>query len=841
MNKRHVLNLQELNRKDIPLVGGKAAVLGELLASGFPVPPGFVVTTLAYDLFVSRNHLDEVIERALKERPVDGEAIRKAFLSAPIPEEVAQAIRAAYQTMGSGSVAVRSTATAEDMPHAAFAGQHETFLNVVGVDAVVEAVRRCWVSLWDDRAIAYREKMGIDHRMAKMAVIVQRMVPAEASGVMFTANPITGARDEVVIGVNVGLGEAVVSGLVTPDHYVLRKTSFGWRIVERRLGRREVVVKPKADGGVEEIKTSNVTQPVVSDDILKKLADLGVKIQSYFGRPQDIEWALANGEIFILQARPITTLPEPMPRVGKLNSMLIRTLAEIIPERPYPLDMVWIETIFSNAVGKIARYFGIKVPALEQIFVEEDGIAVKVRPDFSIRPSWGVLLAPFRLIWLALRYDSAKWESDPLLSEIQARVDSLKKRDPEGSTWEELLDTVHEALSIPSLAGEIRKRYLPRALISAGIISLSLRTLRRRHLLSTLLFTCINTKVTEANAELEKLAEMVRKNPELMELFRKYEPKQLISVLEKTPAGQEFLSEFEAFLEKYGHREARGSALISHGTWKEEPEVVLGIVASLATSEVKHSSCARFREALDQVLTHPLLRLRPFRSTFLSVLEEARQLHRLREDGRFYAMMPIPILRRALLTMGKRLVEAGVLEVPQDIFYLKLSEIEQIKKWPLSEDTAEELRALVSRRKEKWASLKDKPFIDPRLLYVQDTSEDAQRALLVGIPGSPGVAEGYARIIRDSSEFHKLRPGDVLVAPYTTPAWTPLFRLAVAVVVDTGGPLSHAAIVAREYGIPAVMGAGVATKVLKDGQYIRVDGNRGLVFSVETEREEVSK
>ncbi|WP_240911806.1 PEP-utilizing enzyme [Thermococcus sp. M36] len=191
--------------------------------------------------------------------------------------------------------------------------------------------------------------------------------------------------------------------------------------------------------------------------------------------------------------------------------------------------------------------------------------------------------------------------------------------------------------------------------------------------------------------------------------------------------------------------------------------------------------------------------------------------------------------------MGKRLVDAGVLEVPQDIFYLKLSEIEQIKKWPLSDDTAEKLRALVSRRKEKWENLKDKPFIDPRLLYVQDTSEDAQRALLVGIPGSPGVAEGPARIIRDSSEFHKLRPGDVLVAPYTTPAWTPLFRLAVAVVVDTGGPLSHAAIVAREYGIPAVMGTGVATKVLKDGQYIRVDGNRGLVFSVEIEREEVSK
>lgn len=231
-----VLPLDELAGSDLAVAGGKGANLGELIRVGLPVPPGFVVTTASYDRFVAHNHLGEIIARALREEPISGATIRGAFEGAPIPPEVERDVVAAYAQLVRGPVAVRSSATAEDLPGAAFAGQQDTYLNIVGTEALLDAVRRCWASLWTDRAIAYRERQEIDQQTVKLAVVVQHMIPAEAAGVMFTANPITGARDEIVIDASPGLGKAVVSGLVTPDRFVLDKRSS--RVKERRPGRQ---------------------------------------------------------------------------------------------------------------------------------------------------------------------------------------------------------------------------------------------------------------------------------------------------------------------------------------------------------------------------------------------------------------------------------------------------------------------------------------------------------------------------------------------------------------------------------------------------------------------------
>src|SRR5215207_8907280 len=417
--------LEQLGRDDLGGAGGKGANLGELFRAGFPVPDGFVVTTEAYDGFVAHNGLRKTIARAFREDQGGGGMIRDAFEEAVIPPGIERAIIAAYRALGRGAVAVRSSATAEDLPEAAFAGQQDTFLNVIGEQALLDAVRRCWASLWTDRAIAYRNRQKIDQQTVKLAVVVQRMVPAEIAGVLFTANPVTGARDEVIIDASPGLGEAIVSGLVTPDHFVLRKRRWGWSIAERRPGRREVIVQARSGGSTEHMDGSaDIDVPVLPARALRRLARLGVAIERHFERPQDVEWAWASGELFILQARPITALPEPTPRPSKQQQRMAGTVAEMLPVRPYTLEVTtWGFPLLHSAMfGPVFAVVGLRFPSFQQLFDEEDGVVVRFRGGGLPRPTPGILLAPVRLLRLARRYDVAPWHADPLLAEAQSRA-----------------------------------------------------------------------------------------------------------------------------------------------------------------------------------------------------------------------------------------------------------------------------------------------------------------------------------------------------------------------------------------------------------------------------------
>jgi rifampicin phosphotransferase len=831
-----VLPLHELGRRDLAVAGGKGANLGELVRAGFPVPPGFVVTTAAYDRFVADNRLGETIARALREERGSGAAIRDAFAGAPIPPEVARDILAAYHRLGQGPVAVRSSATAEDLPQAAFAGQQDTFLNVVGSEALLDAVRRCWASLWSERAIAYRERQGPDQQTVKLAVVVQRLVAAEMAGVLFTANPVTGARDEIVVDASPGLGEAVVSGLVTPNHYVLRKGPSGWRIVKRRPGRREVVVQPRAAGGTEHVAPDTAAAPrpamtgyPLRGSALRRLARLAAAIERHFGGPQDIEWAWAGGKLFIVQARPITALPGPLPRPSRLARVMASLVAEMLPARPYPLEVTtWGPgLVISALLGPMARMCGLALRA-DRLFVEEDGVIVRLTGRLPIRPTPGILLAPLRIVRQARRYDPVHWRADQLLPEAQARARGLEARDPRALAWAELLATVRAALAIPPLLGEVRLRYVPGAALAVGRLRVALGLLGRADRFGALL-SGVETKTLETNRALEALAARIQSDSTLADAFARHEPGELWAVLEAQPSGRAWLAELRAFLDRYGHREAGGTMLVSQSTWKDAPEVVLGILKGLALAETRPpTKRPAWAAARDELLAHPLLRLSPLRSAFLKLLAQARCFPQLREDTRFYATLILPVLRRTLLELGRRLAAAGILDAPEDVFHLTLGELERVDgTWPPPRQLAGELRALVRRRKERRAALEGTPLVDPRLLR---WAEPASGALLRGTPGSPGVAEGPVRVVRDASEFGRLRPGEVLVAPYTNPAWTPLFQQAVAVVVDSGGAMSHAAIVAREYGIPAVMGTGDGTRRLVDGARVRVDGTRGLVF-----------
>jgi rifampicin phosphotransferase len=583
-----VMPLQDVGRSGLAVVGGKGANLGELVRAGFPVPPGFVVTTAAYDRFVMLNGLGETITRTLHEAHGTGAAIRAAFEGAPIPAEIEQVILAAYQQLGRGPVAVRSSATAEDLPGAAFAGQQDTYLNIVGGNAVLGAIRHCWASLWSDRAIAYRERLGLDQQTVKIAVVVQRILAAEAAGVLFTANTVTGARDEIVIDASPGLGEAVVSGQVTPDHFILRKRRWGWSVAQRQMGRREVIIRARAGGGTEHIETpATADVPSLPDRYLRQLARIGVAIQRHFSAPQDVEWAWAEGQLFILQARPITALPEPAPRPSRPVQMLAGIFAEILPVRPYPLEMTtWGPALLLSALlAPILRLLGLTAPIVEQLFVEEDGVVVQFSSKLHIRPTLRILTAPVRLLRLARRYDPAHWQADPLLAEAQSQARALESHDLRALTREGLLATVREAPAIPRLTlGELRLRYFPRAALIIGRLRLALVLLQRTDLFGTLLFSGVETKVLETIRALEALAARIRSDPALADAFASHEARALWAALEGLPLGRAFLKELRAFLDHYGHREAGATLLVSQSTWKDSPEVVLGMLKGLAVT-----------------------------------------------------------------------------------------------------------------------------------------------------------------------------------------------------------------------------------------------------------------
>lgn len=763
---------------DLARAGGKGANLGELVRAGFPVPAGFVVTTDAYDL-------------------IAGPSLRRpdAFTQLSLPGQLRVAIAAAYAELGSGPVAVRSSATAEDLPGAAFAGQQDTYLNVVGEQAVVDAVRRCWGSLWTERAIAYRGKLGIDPDEVSIAVVVQRMVEADFAGVMFTADPVTGDRDRIVIDASAGLGEAVVSGLVTPDHYVLDRRG---RVREWTPGRREVVIRGAAEGGVVHEAGADVER--LSDDLLRRLTALAVKAADHFGRPQDMEWAIRDDEIMVLQARPMTALPPPPIRLNRRQRLLGSVLLEYLPVRPYPIDVTtWLPHGPAGLMARVAAHFGL-ADAFEGFLHEQDGVVDRLVP-VAPRPTIRVLRAPFRIASLARRYDPARWTRDPRFSDYLARVRDMSAIDVGELPWDQLVRLPRQALKLVEPITQLRICYLPRSGLNLLRLLVVLKLLRRGALFGDLILGA-HTRTADANRELERLAAIVREDPRLR-----------AAVDAKDVDRLNDFAEFRAFLAEYGHRETATPILATPPTWGESPETVVGLLKVLAANPPRHTE--RTEHAMAELMRHPLLRNEKRRARMVRRIEAARAGVAFREDSHFYFTLPLPVLRRCLLEIGRRLFDD-----PEDVFHLRLEELEE---QPVDR---ERLRTLARARAAKREELAGVRLIDPTAVFPRTHDE---HALVTGTPASAGSAVGPVKIVREPSEFSKLEDGDILVCPYTNPSWTPLFQRAAAVVVDSGGVASHAAIVAREYGIPAIMGTAAGTSTLTDGQTVKVDGTTGKV------------
>ena len=375
----------------------------------------------------------------------------------------------AYRRLHGGAVAVRSSATAEDLPGASYAGQQETFLNVQGEEMLLEAVRSCWISLWSERAVFYRSRQNVDQATVKLAVVVQQMVPADVAGVMFTTNPVSGDHDELVIDANPGLGEAVVSGLVTPDHFVMNKRSL--RVKEQRTGRREIIVRAKQEAGPRKLPNHqrNLATATLPPRALRELTRLGIAIERHYVAPQDIEWAWIRdgakaGRLFILQARPMTAIPEPL-KVSKPMQLVIPMLAEMWPERPYPLDMTTFTGALEGAIGNfLVTMIGKSAPSPEKLLTEEDGVVVHFEPP-EAHFSPGMLIAPWLAIWRTRHYHPSNWETDPLLAEVIGHAGELEKRelakaDMEGKTSKPCMKHWRRLRSRCNCASAIFRRHL---------------------------------------------------------------------------------------------------------------------------------------------------------------------------------------------------------------------------------------------------------------------------------------------------------------------------------------------------------------------------------------------
>lgn len=816
---RLCIPLEDVSAQDLSVAGGKGANLGELIRAGFDVPRGFVVTTESYRSAVAGI----------------GRPTREAITSAGVPDEVREAVTLAYDQLGSGPVAVRSSATAEDLPGAAFAGQQDTFLNIVGAEAVVQAVRDCWASLWTERAIAYRSRLDVPDESVAMAVVVQELVPAEWAGVLFTANPVTGARDQVIIDASPGLGEAVVSGTVTPDHVVVAADGA---VIERHAGSREVLVRPTPGGGTS-TETGDPRTAPLADSVLVRLATQGRAVAAHFGSPQDIEWALTGHRIHLTQARPMTALPPAPLRLNRFQRILGPVIMELLPRRPLPMELsAWSADIVLSHLGRMLDGIaGVRIDEAATL-PTRDGIVQAYVPA-TPRPTLRTPARLARSVMRAARLRASDWRQDPLAIDIAHRARDLAELEVHQAEWTDLLAVQGRVREAVIDLAELRGKYLPSTGQALAALSLALVAAGSKEGLGDVAAGG-DTQTMRANAALEAMAVTVRADPALHDAFLTSDEAQLLDLVQTSPTARVLREQLADFGSRFGHRETTSLMLLKDPSWGDSPSTVLGLVRVMLTRSAEPGAAPspatspsedRPAAVLERVLGAPRARLLRARAWLGPVVRSAREGIALREDTHFEITRFMPVLRRAVVEVGERLAAAGWLDRPDDVWYLQWGEVAALAdpSGPAPRDRGrhEQLRATVVRRKNAYATLAASPLIASATLYPDRPASGT--ALLTGLPGGGGRATGPVRVIRHPDEFGAVAAGEVLVCPATNPAWTPLFARVAAVVVDHGGSASHAAIVAREYGIAAVLATGTGTSTLTTGMRVTVDGDHGVV------------
>ncbi|MEV6570190.1 rifamycin-inactivating phosphotransferase [Streptomyces sp. NPDC051577] len=859
----YVLDLQEVDQTRVAVVGGKGAHLGGLSRiEGIRVPGGFCVTTDAFRRIMAEapSIADRLDQLSLLD-PDDREAIRtlsarirRTIEGITIPDDVAAAITHALGGHGEHvAYAVRSSATAEDLPTASFAGQQDTYLNVVGPAEILRHISRCWASLFTERAVIYRRRNGIDHRTVHMAVVVQRMVLPQASGILFTADPVTGNRKVATVDAGFGLGEALVSGLVNPDVFTVRDGE----VVAKAIAAKQRAVHALPAGGTREVAIDSQRRehPALTDAQVVRLVELGRRIEGHFGRPQDIEWCLADDAFHIVQSRPITTLfPIPVPETDDRENHVYVSVGHqqmmTDPMKPLGLSM-WRLTamvamheaggrLFVDVTRRLAspasraglldlmgRGDPLVRDALETVLDRDDFIPSL--PDTAPGgPPAGGAPAPI--------------ETDPgvvteLIERSRTSIAALE-RDIRTKSGPALFDFLLEAF-------EEHKRVLADPLSLQAIMAGMEATwwlndqlgewLGEKNAADTLTLSAPDNITSEMGLALLDVADVIRPHPEVVEFLQAVEDEDFLDRLAKLPGGTEAREAIEAYLDRYGMR-CVGEIDITRPRWRERPTTLVPVILDNVRNFEPGAAERRFEQGRRKARAKEqevLSRLRALPDGDRKADETKRMIDRVRtfigyrEYPKYGIVSRTFAYKQALLAEAERLVQAGVLPEKEDIFYLTFQELHDVVRTNRADER------LIQERKDAFRSYH--ALTAPRVLTSDGEAltgayrrDDAPAGALVGLPVSTGTVEGRARVILDIGEAD-LEAGDILVTTFTDPSWSPLFVAIAGLVTEVGGLMTHGAVIAREYGLPAVVGVEGATRLIRDGQRIRVHGTDGYI------------
>jgi phosphohistidine swiveling domain-containing protein len=858
-----VLRLEDVRASDTALAGGKGANLGELAAKGFPIPPGFVVSADASRAFFASLELQGEIANLEGSSTEDlarrCASLQRRIVESAVPPPLADAIRQAHSLLVRGRddvcCAVRSSATAEDLAGASFAGQHGTYY-YVEAERLLEMIRRCWASLWSPEATSYRSTRGISHASVSMAVVVQEMVRSQVSGVAFTANPVSGDLGEIVIESSWGMGAAIVDGRVTPDRYVVGRD--GLRFRERRIAEKRFMVPARLTAGSDQrlipVPEAMRRLETLRPDQVATVAGWSLRCEELFGAPQDVEWAITGDRFHLLQSRPITTLRrEPIAQGLTGQYVLFKSLAENFtdPLTPLTADMMVasIPVGFRLIGGRIysdLRFIRPLVPfdmsdaELADVLYLTAANRPPLRLSLRRIPSAGLAALLFYLTF-AVVFARTRGMPDDFMDGYR----DLCRR-VEGDTALGPLEGFRRLFLVPAFLDPIGRMALFVNLASlrfapwTSALKMMLRSWAPAAGADAVALLCSGTDgvlSAEMGRAVAALARDAKGSSKVAELLLQHPPEEALVRLREEPAAREFVERLDGFLAVHGHRAIREFEL-SSARWEDNPAQVLGMVRNYLLSEsdpLAHAEkAARARSLLEaeirgRLAARPLERSLRLRWRLIELAAgRARYYFKLRENSRFYHIMAVGTVRKKVLRVEKELLAQGRLRCRDDIFFLRFREIEALQEgglgWLDVEDRVRE------RRMEHVRLAKMTP---PRTFGIERlppaAAEPGGGDRLQGQCASPGRFEGVARVILDPSVDAALLPGEVLVAPYTDPAWTPLFLTAGAAVVEVGSYLSHAGTVAREYGMPCVVDVADCTRRIPTGARVEVDGDRGTV------------
>ncbi len=888
MSVAYILDFAQIGEDDLAFVGGKGMGLGRLARiEGLKVPPGFCVTTRAYrEAVAGIPELDEFLKKLSATGASDqaalaeaASAVRALVAGAPMPPGAEADIRAAVSELGCyDPYAVRSSATAEDLPGASFAGQQETYLNVLGVEEILSHIRLCWASLFTDRAVSYRARNAFPHNPENVAVcaVVQRMIFPEASGILFTADPVSGNRRVSSIDAGFGLGEALVSGIVTADNYRVR----AGRILSRQIAVKKISVEPIRAGGTVERPVAPGTQnaQTLADRNILRLEELGRKIEAHFGAPQDIEWAFQKGEFYILQSRPITTLyPVPAAKDEELHVFVSGSHAQMMTDPIRPLGLSFYE-VFAKDYSDIAIAGGrMYVDASHDLktifgkyflltaFREADRLSYEILASLSRDRAFLKKLSGNGRMMQGYKWGMHSWF-------LQAfRIYMKDDREAPARSvafYEELLaerGRRFENLSGPAVFAEIRRDML--SLINGmmrredmGLIMLWFYAFKwipshmkkwldeDESVVDTLSKSAPHNPTAEMGLALLDVSHVAGRYPAVMQYFESVGTRAarplardvFFDELDKLDGGPETSAALHKFLDRYGARCA-GEIDITRTRWSEDPAALIPAIVGNAKNPNLTSGAELFergraeadakeRELLARVAALPGGGRKAAKAKKIFGLWRA--LCGFREYPKFFMIRAFAIYKKALLREAVALVVSGAIHRTEDAYYLTLDEFEEGVRTGVVD------RGEIARRRADYARWEK--LVPPRVITSEGeilhgsyesggaNGTKIPAGALPGIPVSAGTVEGRARVMLRMDDG-TVEEGDILVTAFTDPSWTPVFVGIRGLVTEVGGRMTHGAVIAREYGLPAVVGVENATGKIKDGQRIRIDGTDGFV------------